>query len=382
MRSFTAAAVLGLAATTIAAPTATKKAKPTSLADGFPTPNANQLDRIEDLAFGTLSDAAPPPSLKDDTFTSLRFINFGEAIESFFFNELITNITLNRPGFQNIPNRDQTLRILRSMRATEELHTVNAENALSHFKQDIIQPCQYKFPVSTFNEAIAFISTATDNVQGVLGDVINKAAAAGDAGFTRGVSGALSNEGEQDGWFRFIMGQNPNQKPFNTISTREYAFSVLQGVVVPGSCANADLIDLTIFPPLSAANPPAKTTDIDFTFSIAPFTPSTAPAGKKIQSFATQESFHKKHSNVEGLSIAYLNGQDKPICVPVKSLHFNGFEGTAKAEFPFDEFKMHGLSVAALVEVDAKTCFANQDEMVKATAFGPALLEPVGDERI
>lgn len=376
MHSFTAAAVLGLAATTLALPTNNAKPgmKQLPLADGFPNPSPQQLDQIEDNAFGTLSNAAPPPTLSDDTLTSVRLVAFGETIESVFFEELITNITLNLPGYDRIPNRDFTLRTLKSMLATEELHALNAQNALKHFGKDQIQPCQYKFPVSSFDEAITFISTTTDFVQGVLGDIINKAASANDAGFTRGVAGALSNEGEQDGWFRFILGQRPNQKPFNTISTREYAFSKLQDLVVPGSCPNANEIDLPVFQPLNANNPPAKTVDIDFTFSLRPV---RAAPGKtnSVQSFATSnvnDFAHKYQNNWSGLTISYLNGQDAPITQKLKSLRIEGDEVTVVAEFPFDEFKMFGLSVAALTVGDN---FANQDEMVKATLFGPALLE-------
>jgi hypothetical protein len=380
MRSFTAAATLGLAAAALVSAAPTTKpiqsvpSKHIGLPDGFPFPNAQQLDKIEDDAFGTLSNAAPPPSLKEDTFTSVRLIALNENVEVFFFDELIRNITLNRPGYDHIPNRSFVLNSLKAIRAQEELHSINANKALKHFGKDPIRPCRYNFPVDNFEDAIAFASRITDFVQGVLGDVITKAGGVGDAGFTRGVAGALSNEGEQDGWFRTILGERPSQKPFNTISTREYAFSLLQDVTVPGSCPDEAEIDLPVFQPLSAADPSAKTQDLEFTFSLKP----TRQVPSKQNSFQIQPLSHTKNfaqkygKNWRKLSVSYLNGQDAPISTPVKHLKIHGETVTVTAEFPFDEFKMFGLSIAALTVGDK---FADSDAMVKATLFAPALLE-------
>lgn len=97
MRSFTSAALLGLAAVASAAPVSVPNN------DGFPKPNAQQLLKIEQAAGGTLSNAPPPPSLSKEGITNFQLIAFNELFEVAFFGELLSNITNNVPGFET-PN--------------------------------------------------------------------------------------------------------------------------------------------------------------------------------------------------------------------------------------------------------------------------------------
>jgi hypothetical protein len=67
--------------------------------DGFPTPNNQQVLDIEQRAHGTLSNSTPPASVDPDTIISLQVIAAQEQFEVAFFQQLLTNITNNEPGF-------------------------------------------------------------------------------------------------------------------------------------------------------------------------------------------------------------------------------------------------------------------------------------------
>lgn len=371
MRSFSAAA-LGLAAASLVSAAPANRQFP--LNDNFPHSNDNQIADIEVQAFGLLSNAPPPPTLSSDTFTSIKFVNFAEQIEAKFFDELIFNITHGAKGYTNIPNKEFTLATLKSMRATEELHTLNAVKALQHFGKDQIQPCQYKFPVSDFDGAIAFIGKVTSLVEGVLNNVCKRAAKNGDAAFCQGVIGTAENEAEQEGWFRFIQGQRPNEKPFHTQGQRDLAFSLQQDLVVPGSCPNAFEIPIQIIQPLNAADPPAKDTEITFTIDLEDTRHQPLP-DFKVQSFpkASADQFTKKYSrnNWSGLFITYLNGQQVPASVPIKNPKLKGTTLTFNADFPFSKFDMFGLSIAALTDKANPT---DEDDLFAHAVRGPALL--------
>ena len=68
--------------------------------DGFPNPNANQLEGISQLAGGTLSNAPPPASLSPSSIPIFQLIAFNENFEVAFFNSLINNITNEISGYQ------------------------------------------------------------------------------------------------------------------------------------------------------------------------------------------------------------------------------------------------------------------------------------------
>ncbi|KAK4652429.1 hypothetical protein QC762_611060 [Podospora pseudocomata] len=51
-------------------------------ADGFPNPNATQLEFVEDVADGTLSDTPPPPSLNESSIPIFQLISFNENLKS------------------------------------------------------------------------------------------------------------------------------------------------------------------------------------------------------------------------------------------------------------------------------------------------------------
>lgn len=405
MRSSVAASALALAATTLvsAAPALPQNAaRQTDYGihaadDGFPNPSQRQLKRIEEAAFGTLPNAAPPTELSDDTLTSLRLIAFNELFEVAFFESMLANLT-NDAGYFNIPNLDKHFAIstVASIVAVEKLHATNANAALVNVgHKSAIRPCKYRFPADNFKDAIDLAARFTDLVLGTLQDVLFQSASNRDAALAPSIGSVIGNEAEQDGWFRSIRGRRPNAQPFLTSSTRHYAFSALQDFAVPGSCAAADAnstIDLKVFQPLTAAaDPPATARDIAFSFPLNPTRP--VPAGATDASNAT--GFWQRYGaglNLHELTVSYLSGLDAPVSVPLESLELgaDGVDVRVTAAFPQrrqlqqqqqqeqgqeegqEGGLFFGLVVAALTVGGG---FESAAEMVDATVFGPALLE-------
>lgn len=328
------------------------------LPNGFPNiaPGSQQLTDIEKQAHGSLPNGSPPPHITDDTLTSLRLIAFNELAEVAFFTELINNITSHADGFHDIGSDhkvDFILNALNAVLAQEELHTLNANGALKHFTQETVQPCEYNFPVSTFKEAIALASTFTDVVLGTLQDVQSLLGTDGDTGLLRGVGSVIGQEGEQNGYYRTLLGKTPSALPFLTTSTREFAFSALnQNFVVPGSCPNNN-ISLPIFKPLTVETKKVEATS------------------EKIEFGIEVDSSVKDYSS---LSLVYINQQNTPVVEKLQDIMTSSGKVTFKANFPFDGTTFgNGLTIAALTTSAGP--FENADAVAKATYAGPGLIE-------
>jgi len=347
MRSFfgVAAAVLGLTSTLITA----SPVFPVN--DGFPTPSPDQIKEIEQKALGTLSNATPPPNASADGLISLRLIALNELFEVAFFEDLISNITNNVKGytFKTPKSRDFVLKSLAAVQNQEELHALNANNALKHFNTEPIQPCKYTFPVSDFKSAIALAGTFTSLVLATLQDVIEVFALNGDAPLTVGVASVVGQEGEQEGWYRLLQGKVPSELPFLTTSTREFAFNALnQTFIVPGSCPNINTINLTTFQPLNLLSKvEAKTEPIRFSFD---------------------KTWYDNYNN---LKVVYINQQNLPIVESFTVKMTDGPTVTIEANFPYDANEMNGLTIAVLAEGSS---FKNAQAVADATKFGPALV--------
>jgi len=378
MRSFISTAAVALAATTFVsaapAPSSHFDIIQLPLGDGFPTPSAQQLKEIEDAAFGTLSNGAPPPSLNPDTLTSIRLVAFNENFESFFFANFLKQ--LDNPYFLRTlgelnTDLDTLKATIGSILPVEELHSVNANNALQKVgKVDPILPCKYKFPVDDVKSAVVLANRFTDVVMGTLQDVVFKAATVGDAGFTPGVVAAAEDEGEQNGGFRLFLRQTrPQSQPFNTRAVRDFAFSILQDFVVPGSCPNENEIDLEVFQPLTASDPSAKDQDITFTFSLKPT--RNVPKGGKTPDISDFASKYNKNDGWKALTITYLDGQNINT-EPLKSFKLKGDTVTVTADFPQSANDIFGGVIATLTVGDN---FASPEDVKDATLFGPAPLE-------
>lgn len=373
MRSFITAAALTLAASSLVSAAPTIKAENVQrLRDGFPTPDQAQLKAIEDIAHGQLSNLPPPPKLSDDTKTCLQLVAFNENFEVSYFKTFLRQ--LDNPRFvRNIGqlriSRDELKVVIKRILAVEELHATNANNALEKvLKADRILPCKYKFPVDNVVDAVKLADRFTNLVVGTLEDVVFQAASNGDAGFTAGVVASVGDEDMQVGGFHAYLGLAPQSQPFATRSFRGLAFSILQDFVVPGTCPNADQIDLPVFQPLTADDPPAHDTDIEFTFSLKPT--RVDPHDRKASSYKDFAKKYNHDNQWKGLSITYFTGQSI-VSEPIKSFRIKGDKVTVKAFFPQEKFDIFGLAVAVLTEGDKFTSVA---DVQKATIFGPAPL--------
>ncbi|KAF2120042.1 late sexual development protein [Lophiotrema nucula] len=359
MKSFSIAAAL-LAATATAAPAAIKRQADFSpdgnyfpLSNGFPNPSPDQILKIQKQAFGTLPNGPPPPSISDDTKTSLKLIALNELFEVAFFTELLYNVTNKVHGYDIGYGHDYVLHALSAIIAQEELHALNANGALKNFGEEPIQPCKYTFPVTDFPAAIGLAATFTDVVLGTLQDVQFDAANNKDAGIVRSVGSVIGQEGEQEGFFRLILKKNPSALPFLTTSVRDFAFTAIQGFTIPGSCPNINTIPLQTFGALTVLTNPVEPKTQNLEFSIS-----------KSQLNSTK---------YDDFSVVYINQQNLPVVKAIQNPHWKHDTLVFEAGFPFDEFEMNGLTIAAVVE--GKGPFATADDVAKVAKFGPGLIE-------
>jgi hypothetical protein len=338
------------------------------LGNNFPTPAAGQLAAIETQAHGTIPTGNPPPPAppKADTLTSLRLIAFNELFEVSFFQQFLSLVKSKAHGFWD-DSRDMDLLVnaLTAILAQEELHAINANNALTKFDPaGPVLPCQYNFPVDNLDDALELASTFTDVVMGTLQDVATLMGTDGDAGLIRGIASVIGQEGEQNGFYRTFQNNPkiPSALPFLTASTRDFAFSALnQNFIVPGSCPNFNTINLKVFGALTVEtqNIQPQVQDIDFSFKI----PSTGipPAWKP---------------DCSGLELVFINQQNVPQVAKVKKVNVDthGGQVTITAIFPFDQADFgNGLTIAAVVLASGD--LTTVDGVAAATQFGPGLIE-------
>ncbi|RMD39211.1 hypothetical protein DV735_g5918, partial [Chaetothyriales sp. CBS 134920] len=326
------------------------------LPNGFPNIQdpSSALTTIEEAAHGTLPNGAPPPSLNADDATSLQLIAFNELFEVFFFTELLQNVSNNVQGYQvwDPIVRQQLIAELTAVVAQEELHALNANGALAHFGAQTIQPGKYHAGVSDLQSALTKASTFTDLVLGTLQDVIVKLGVNGDAALSRGIASVVGQEGEQNGYFRSLLGKLPSSLPFLTASTREFAFSALnQNSVTPGSSPGSSSINLPVFGPLNILTQDIAAADQTLQFSFAPTSNATS---------------------ANGLSLVYINQQNDPLILALSNVTDTNKEITFSAAFPYSSHELNGLTIAVLTRGSGP--FDGVDDVAKATVFGPGLI--------
>jgi len=360
------------------------------LANGFPNiaNPSDQLNQIQQDARGTLPKAAPnapaPATPQPDSLTSLGFIAFNELFEVAFFTELFNNVTTGASGFRegDLLGQDKAkiLSILKIVIAQEELHELNANGAFQKFTGQMIQPCQYNFPVSNFNQSISLASTFTDVVLGTLPDIQTLFANANDNALIRGVGSVIGQEGEQNGFYRDILGKNPSALPFLTASARDFAFSaIVQNFVVPGSCSSSlDILQrggLTIFDLLTVVNPPTTPMNQKVMFRLKTFL-------QKME-FSDFVSSHDNsttapHQQQDNLFLTYINQLNAPISVPIEDAKkINNDDHSSitiqfSANFPGADNLMNGLTIAAVTKGKD---FVDVGAVANNTLFGPGLIE-------
>ncbi|EAW17751.1 putative sexual development protein (LsdA) [Aspergillus fischeri NRRL 181] len=330
-----------------------------SLPDNLPFPSPGQVREIELRAHGTLPNTPPPNNISRQGIVNLQWIAFNENFEVAFFNSLLHNVTNNVTGYE-IPSdddegkedeedRDMVIRSLTAILAQEELHELSANMALQHFNVSPILPCRYHFPVSDFNSAIVLAANFTDLVLGTLQDVVERFAVGGDFNFTRIISSVIGNEGEQEGWFRVLQDKIPSELPFLTTSDLNFAFSaILNAFVVPGSCPNIHEIPLQRFHPLAILTPPENRTQI------------------------IQVAFRPGRHMEQRLWMTYINQQNLPIVESMNIISTENRTVVAEVLFPYDQFLMNGLTIAAVTNSSGP--FRNANDVARATVAGPGLI--------
>ncbi|KAF2443109.1 late sexual development protein [Karstenula rhodostoma CBS 690.94] len=323
-----------------------------SLPDGFPNPSPDQISKIQDRARGTLPNTPLPSGLSKEGITNFKLIAFNELFEVAFFYELVHNITNNVKGYQFGESKDQVLEDLNVILAVEELHALGANAILQTNHVDPIKSCKYNFPVSDFESAIGLAATFTDVVLGTLQDVNDIFAQNTESGPVRLISSVIGNEGQQEGLFRIIQKKTTPAQPFLTTGTRDFAFTAIQSFVVPGSCPNIEDIPLTTFKPLKVLTQNIQPKDQELEFSI---------------------DISDVDIDVNSLSLVLINAQNAPIVKTLENIETKNGVVTFRAEFPFEKFLLHGLTIAAVTH--SAESFANADDVAKQTVFAPGLIE-------
>ena len=300
-----------------------------------------------------MPNGPPGPKVSDDGLTNLKLIALNELFEVAFFNELLHNITEKAPGYDLGYGHEYVLDAISAIIAQEELHALNANGALEANGQAQILPCKYSFPVTDFQSAIALASTFTDLVLGTLQDVNQVFAQKGDAGLVRAVSSVIGNEGEQNGFFRLVNKKRPSAQPFLTTAVRDYAFTAIQSFTIPGSCPNINTIPLKTFQPLNVLSTNIKPETQNIKFSIK-------KADAQTDDWST-------------LSVVFINQQNTPIVKSLVNPTVQGNDLVFEAPFPYDEFLLNGLTIAAVTKSAGP--FTNVEAVAEATIFGPGLIE-------
>ncbi|KGO78200.1 hypothetical protein PITC_034150 [Penicillium italicum] len=346
---FHVAALLGMVYLTFAAPFPNASTRP--LPDGMPSPSPSELETIELNSHGTLPNGPPPIGISEGGIINLKLVAFNELFEVAFFHQLIKNITDKALGYRFTDEEDYdfVLNGLKVILAQEELHALDANNALAQVGIDPIEPCQYTFPVNDFDSALVLATTFTDVVLGTLQDVVERFALGGDFALTREVSSIIGQEGEQQGWFRVMQGKVPSELPFLTTSDLNFAFTAIQNFVVPGTCPNINSIPLRTFATLNVI---------------------TAPTTAKTKN--TKISFDARHGiDRDTLWLTYINQQNRPIVEPLRIISKDNSTITAEALFPYEAHQMNGLTIAVVTTTEGP--FPNAYSVANATLAGPGL---------
>lgn len=133
----------------------------------------------------------------------------------------------------------------------EEQHAIGALSTLKAVGAFAPLPCEYTFPTTNLHDAIFLAETFTAIVLGALQDANVLFTNDHAPDIVRLVSSVICQEGEQNGAFRLFLERIPSESPFLTTVPGTFAYSALQGFVVPGSCPfPLSNINLAIFPPI------------------------------------------------------------------------------------------------------------------------------------
>lgn len=351
MRSFVPIAFAGLA---IAAPQVVTVSEYRSDCSTSPTASpvvpvepSTDVPTIQRQAHGTLPNGALPSSITDLSATIWSLIAANELFEVSYFTSLYRNLVNQSPGYDNVADYDAAIEAIAAIRAQEQLHAIAANAVLTTAGRTAIEPCNYTFPVTSFDEAVTFASTFTDVVLGTLGEASNAFGTDGDSEFLTILASVIGTEAEQVGWYRSLVHKIPSALPFLSASSGAFAWSLLnQVVIVPGSCPQPNAIGIPILQKLTIVTSPvdSSTTSIDFSVE----------------------------GDVSNLSVVYINQQNTPIVESLSNVQTNGNTTTFSAAFPYEQYLMNGLTIAALA---SGSSFASAGAVAAASTYGPGLIE-------
>ncbi|KAF2158578.1 hypothetical protein M409DRAFT_30948 [Zasmidium cellare ATCC 36951] len=131
-------------------------------------------------------------------------------------------------------------------------------------------------------------------------------------------------------------------------------------VDVPNSCPNSKDIAVPIFGALNVKTPNVgpNTTTLDFSYAYA--TSTTMPEAME--------------QNIEQtMSLVLINQQNVPVVEPLQDVRIEGSQVDFSVGFPYQEYELNGLTIAAVVHGSGP--FANASDVAMSTVFGPALIE-------
>ncbi|ORX34319.1 putative sexual development protein [Kockovaella imperatae] len=331
-------------------------AAPFSLPNGFPTPNNDALHQIFVAAGGSLPNTPLPTTLPSDAVTTLQVIAYNEIFEVAFFSSFLNNVTNGVEGFTDLPmDKSYIVDILTAVVNQESLHAIGANGILASANATTIPACNYMFPSTDFESAVAIADLFTAVVLGTLQSVVKGFATDMDnstIALTGLIASIIGQEGEQAGGYRMIQGKIPSAAPFLTVSTGEFAFNAIaQTFIVPGSCDS-------VF----------KTIGVPMLDTLAVVQDSIQPTNQTV-TFTTSCTHVTEGKDF----VAYLSGQNAPVLVPVTNVQVTGDIATFSADLPFDNGFAHGLTIAAVVGTD--TGLETAADVTAAAFAGPGLIQ-------
>lgn len=183
--------------------------------------------------------------------------------------------------------------------------------------------------MNNFTAAVTLAATFSDLGLGALQYVLELVGANGDIDLIRDLTAVVGQEAEQEGFYRFLLGRNPAEKPFLTYALGSDAVSyVVNNFVVADSCSfNISDIDLPVFTALTVE-------DISNGLDVQP-EDQTLTFNADLTNVADAAGFIGGDGT--GLFVTYLSGQLKPISEPVSNVRWQGSNILFDAFFPFAE---------------------------------------------
>ncbi|KAL8635709.1 MAG: hypothetical protein Q9226_009325, partial [Calogaya cf. arnoldii] len=292
-----------------------------------------------------------------------------------FFNELLTNLTTDVPGYRandTFPlDRALLIKNIEAIKNQEELHAIAVNAFLVSAKQQPISPCQYRFPVTNFKNAMFFAQVFTDLALSTIPAVQLLFARDGGTA-SRNVltlGSILGQEGQQDGYFRSTQQETASAAPFLTGGTASIAYNALIKLIVEDSCPQPlSDIGLPRWGPTGAFNQIYINNGNDRPEESFPLWISANPE-------VTNGSLPWSTFQFgDPASMIFLSGQNI-ITVPATDYrHYGGNPvDNFRTEFPFDKGFANGLTIAILAR--GNQSFATANAAAEAAILGPVLIE-------